>query len=66
MKLNVDYGNNREVYEHCVGVDWPRRYEQIKWCEETFKPKAWHYYHHQGAIYFKRKKDLLWFTLRWA
>ena len=66
MKLNVDYGYNRETYDYCAGVDWSRRDEQIEWCEETFKPKAWYYYHHQGAIYFKREKDLMLYRLRWT
>jgi len=66
MKLNVDYGYNRESYDYAAGLDWPRRYEQLTWCEKTFKSKSWHYYHHHGAIYFKREKDLMLFKLRWS
>ena len=66
MTLNVDYGDRREVFEYSTGVTWWVRGEQIEWCEQTFPEGTWRYYHHQGAMYFKRERDLMLFQLRWA
>lgn len=64
MTLTVDYGNKKITlnYEVWVGRD-NTIFDKRKWCEETFKPDTFRYY--QGVMYFKRKKDLTWFTMRW-
>ena len=62
--LIVDYGHVRVEMPHSAQGDFARLYQQSKWCEETFK---WEHHRLSGSVfYFKRKKDLMWFLLRWA
>ena len=67
MTLIVDYGDKRVKFNYGVLIsrDWHSREAKIKWCEETFKPDTWRYYYADSTLYFKRKKDLTWFMLRW-
>ena len=67
MTLIVDYGNKRVTlkYGAWIGRD-PTVFEKVQWCEETFKPYTVRYHHADGTMYFKRKKDLMWFKLRWS
>jgi len=68
MTLIVDYGNKRVTLKHGVWVsrEWATREAKIKWCEETFKTDTWKYHFADSTMYFKRKKDLNWFILRWS
>ena len=66
--LIVDYGLKRVTLKHKVWVsrEWATREAKIRWCEQTFKPDTWRYYFADSTMYFKRKKDLMWFKLRWS
>lgn len=66
MTLYVDYGNRRVEYKYAVSVYRSNRDEQVNWCEATFKSESFRYYRPDSAIYFKRKKDLMWFKLRFG
>lgn len=66
MTLIVDYGDREEKFEYCVPVHHTNRLARFDFCKENFKRSNWHYYHYNEAIYFKRKKDLMWFKLRFG
>lgn len=68
MTLYVDYGNKRVTLKHSVWVGRKDHtvFNKVKWCEGTFKPDTFRYFFDDGKMYFKRKKDLMWFQLRWA
>jgi hypothetical protein len=66
MTLIVDYGLKRVILNHGVWVsrDFESREAKLNWCEETFKTDTWWYHFADSTLYFKRKKDLMWFNLR--
>lgn len=68
MTLIVDYGNKRVTLKYGVWIsrDWQSREAKMRWCEETFKTDTWWYHFADSTLYFKRKKDLTWFMLRWS
>jgi hypothetical protein len=66
MTLVVDYGTYEEKFKYCVPTHSGHREQHFAFCNENFIRKNWHYYHFSDAIYFKRKKDLMWFKLRFG
>jgi len=66
MTLNVDYGTHVEKFKYCVKTHHTRRVAHFSFCNTSFERKNWHYYHFSDEIYFKRKKDLMWFKLRFG
>lgn len=66
MTLIVDYGTYEERFKHCVKTHVTKRVEHFNFCNANFKRQHWHYYHYGEEIYFKRKKDLMWFKLRFG
>lgn len=66
MTLNVDYGDYVEVFKYCVPTHPTERLAHFEFCRANFVRKNWHYYHYSDEIYFKRKKDLMWFKLRFS
>ena len=67
MTLSLDYGTGHVTLKHSVWVGQQDHtvFPKVKWCEETFKPNTFKYFY-DGKIYFKHKKDLMWFMLRWS
>ena len=65
MTLIVDYGDHSEEYKHSVKTNSAKRAEHLAFCNASFKREHWHYYHFGDSIWFKRKKDLTWFNLKW-
>ena len=66
MTLNVDYGDRVEHFKYSVKTHHTKRVAHFAFCDKSFERKHWHYYHFGEEIYFKRKKDLMWFKLRFA
>jgi hypothetical protein len=66
MTLNVDYGDHVEVFKYSVPAQTDQRLSYFEFCRANFVRKNWHYYHYDNLIYFKRKKDLMWFKLRFG
>lgn len=66
MTLNVDFGDHVETFEYSAPADHKIRDVQFHFCNNSFKRSNWHYYHYDDDFYFKRKKDLMWFKLRFG
>jgi len=66
MTLVVDYGDHVDRYKYSVWAQADKRLSYFEFCRANFIRKNWHYYHYDNLIYFKRKKDLMWFKLRFS
>jgi hypothetical protein len=63
--LIVSRGNKVERFPFGTDVIHLDRESKISWCKETFDTNAWYWFMVQ-RIYFKKKKDLAWFNVRWG
>jgi len=66
MTGTVDYGDHVEEFKYGVPTHPTKREEHFEFCYRSFNRKHWHYYHFGNEIWFKRKKDLMWFKLRFG
>jgi hypothetical protein len=68
MTLKIDYGTYTVLLQHKVPLDgdYTEWYNREKWCQQHFKKETYYYYSHESAWYFKRERDAVFFSLRWA
>jgi len=66
MTGTVDYGDHVEEFKYGVPTHHTTRAKHFEFCNQNFKRKHWHYYNFGNEIWFKRKKDLMWFKLRFG
>ena len=64
--LIVDYGTKRERFPFATAIVHTYRADKLAWCKQTFKDSEWHYWYMEQRIYFKKKKHINWYRLRWS